>query len=290
MAHAQLGTVLRYVRGIAAARSTACQSDSALLRAFASHNDQAAFTQLVKRHGPLVGSIAVALVGIQGRGVETYDVASDSGETHDLGSGVELPPGVRKALEDYPVPSPAAAHAPEAAWVASVENGFVWGTLSRVDERTGKVRVVWRRQGSSVQYVAAGAGSVWALIGSRRGSRIARFTLAGRLLRVWRIAAAGRMAADRQGCWISTNRWLLHIDPTGRVHRVVRGRRPPAHEPRDRPLAAGAAETNRAAEDRPAGPPVGSPGPVAPASLLRQTATRSPRTAEAVGAPPAPGP
>jgi hypothetical protein len=109
-----------------------------------------------------------------------------------------------------------------AAWVASVENGYVWGTLSRIDERTGRVQVVWRRRSDSVQYVAAGAGSVWALIGSRRGSRIARFTLTGRLLRVWRIAAAGRMAADRQGCWVSTNRRLLRIDPAGRVHRVVR--------------------------------------------------------------------
>jgi choline-sulfatase len=43
--------------------------------------------------------------------VETYDVAADPGEQHDLGSGAALPPGVRKALEDYPVPSPAAAHA-----------------------------------------------------------------------------------------------------------------------------------------------------------------------------------
>src|SRR5919197_2561099 len=109
-----------------------------------------------------------------------------------------------------------------AAWVASVENGYVWGTLSRIDEQTGRVSVVWRRQGSSVQYVAAGAGSVWALIGSRKGSRIARFTLAGRLLRVWRIAGAGRMAADSRGCWVSTNRRLLHIDPAGRVHRVLR--------------------------------------------------------------------
>src|SRR5919198_264695 len=46
-----------------------------------------------------------------------------------------------------------------AAWVASVENGYVWGTLSRIDEQTGRVSVVWRRQGSSVQYV--GAGAVW---------------------------------------------------------------------------------------------------------------------------------
>jgi hypothetical protein len=109
-----------------------------------------------------------------------------------------------------------------AAWVASVENGYVWGTLTRIDRRTGRRRVVWRRQASSVQYVSNGAGSVWALIGSRRGAQIARFTPAGRLLRVWRIAGAGRMVADGAGCWVSTDRWLLRIDPAGRVHRVVR--------------------------------------------------------------------
>src|ERR671931_2655214 len=111
-----------------------------------------------------------------------------------------------------------------AAWVASVENGYVWGTLSRIGLETGKVRVVWRRRESSVQYVVAGAGSVWTLLGSRKGMRIARFTLAGRLLRVWRIAGAGRIAADRAGCWISTDHWLVQIDRAGRVHRVVRAR------------------------------------------------------------------
>jgi hypothetical protein len=110
------------------------------------------------------------------------------------------------------------------AWIASVENGYVWGTLSRIDLRTGKVRVVWRRRESSVQYVAAGAGSVWTLIGSRKGMRIARFTLSGRLLGVWRVAGAGRIAADQQGCWISTDHWLVQIDPRGQVHRVVRAR------------------------------------------------------------------
>ncbi len=43
--------------------------------------------------------------------VETYDVAADPAEAHDLGSGAALPAGVRKALEDYPVPSPATARA-----------------------------------------------------------------------------------------------------------------------------------------------------------------------------------
>jgi hypothetical protein len=121
----------------------------------------------------------------------------------------------------YPLSVALAGHA---AWVASVENGYVWGTLSRIDLTTGKVRVVWRRRGSSVQYVAAGADSVWTLIGSRKGMRVARFTLTGRLLRVWRIADAGRIAADQEGCWISADHRLVQIDRRGRVHTIVRAR------------------------------------------------------------------
>jgi hypothetical protein len=30
------------------------------------------------------------------------------------------------------------------------------------------------------------------------------------------------MAADQTGCWISTGTWLLHIETSGRVRRVVR--------------------------------------------------------------------
>jgi hypothetical protein len=108
-----------------------------------------------------------------------------------------------------------------AAWVASVEGGYVWGTLSRIDVRTGKVRVIWRKPHSSVQYVAAGDGRIWTLIGSAGGTKIARFGLNGRLERVWTIRDAGRMAADSSGCWISTTGRLLHIDTGGRLHRVL---------------------------------------------------------------------
>jgi tetratricopeptide (TPR) repeat protein len=45
--------------------------------------------------------------------VETYDLSTDPAEAHDLGSGAALPAGVRKALDDYPVPSPATARAAE---------------------------------------------------------------------------------------------------------------------------------------------------------------------------------
>ncbi|MGH3009867.1 MAG: hypothetical protein ACRDLM_10760 [Gaiellaceae bacterium] len=115
-----------------------------------------------------------------------------------------------------------------AAWVGSVEGGFIDGTLSRIDTRTGKVRILWRKQQSSVQYVAAGAGSVWALIGfnstdgRRVAMKVARFNTDGRLMRVWTVPRdAGRMAADSSGCWISSNGALLHIDASGRLHRAL---------------------------------------------------------------------
>ena len=44
--------------------------------------------------------------------LETYDLEADPAEARDLGSGVALPAGTRKAMEDYPVPSPDVARAP----------------------------------------------------------------------------------------------------------------------------------------------------------------------------------
>jgi choline-sulfatase len=45
--------------------------------------------------------------------LEVYEVLSDPSEAHDLGSGANLASSVRKRLEEYPVPSPAAARAPD---------------------------------------------------------------------------------------------------------------------------------------------------------------------------------
>ena len=44
--------------------------------------------------------------------IEGYDLTTDPGETRNLGSAVNLSSSVRKALEDYPVPSPDVARAP----------------------------------------------------------------------------------------------------------------------------------------------------------------------------------
>jgi arylsulfatase A-like enzyme/Tfp pilus assembly protein PilF len=42
---------------------------------------------------------------IQTRALEVYDLSSDPSETKNLGSGAEIPAAMRKALDDYPVPS-----------------------------------------------------------------------------------------------------------------------------------------------------------------------------------------
>jgi choline-sulfatase len=44
---------------------------------------------------------------------EVYDVIADPAETKNLGAGSNLSAALRKALDDYPVPSPEAARAPE---------------------------------------------------------------------------------------------------------------------------------------------------------------------------------
>ncbi len=45
---------------------------------------------------------------------EVYDLRTDPGESRNLGSGANVPAAMRKALDDYPVPSPEAARIPEA--------------------------------------------------------------------------------------------------------------------------------------------------------------------------------
>ncbi|HEX5474069.1 MAG TPA: sulfatase-like hydrolase/transferase [Vicinamibacterales bacterium] len=45
--------------------------------------------------------------------VEVYDVVADPGETHDLGRSARLAPIVQTTLDEYPVPSPEAARAPD---------------------------------------------------------------------------------------------------------------------------------------------------------------------------------
>lgn len=44
---------------------------------------------------------------------EVFDIVADPGERRDSGAGGNVPPGIRKALDDYPVPVPGASRAPE---------------------------------------------------------------------------------------------------------------------------------------------------------------------------------
>jgi arylsulfatase A-like enzyme/Flp pilus assembly protein TadD len=62
---------------------------------------------------PQVMAVAGRFKTILAGRLETYDLHADPLEKKDLGSGVALPPGMRKALEEYPAPSPDVARAPE---------------------------------------------------------------------------------------------------------------------------------------------------------------------------------
>jgi choline-sulfatase len=62
---------------------------------------------------PQVMAIEGRLKAIVAGKTEAYDVIADPAEQKDLGSGANLSAALRKALDDYPVPSPEAARAPE---------------------------------------------------------------------------------------------------------------------------------------------------------------------------------
>jgi hypothetical protein len=106
-----------------------------------------------------------------------------------------------------------------AAWVASVESGYGSGTVTRIDETTGRARVLLRRNWSA-QKIAVAGGSVWVLLGSRGPYRVARFDLAGRLRALVAVGRdAGWLTADERGAWVCCRgRTLLRVDRAGRVH------------------------------------------------------------------------
>jgi hypothetical protein len=176
----------------------------------------------------LLALAALAAVPAARAGGDFVDLAANTARVWFVGERGVLELDARSGRPLY-APQPVAAAYPQsvalaggAAWVAGVENGFVDGTLTRIDPGTRRMRVVWREPDGSVLYVAAGRASVWAMIGAPGGTRIVRFALDGHVLGTWRVAAAGRMAADAEGCWISTNGRLLQIDDAGRLHLVVR--------------------------------------------------------------------
>ncbi|MEW5980875.1 MAG: sulfatase-like hydrolase/transferase [Acidobacteriota bacterium] len=61
----------------------------------------------------VMGVVGTKKAIVAGR-TEVYDVLADPAERGDLGSATALPAALRTALDDYPVPSPESARAPEA--------------------------------------------------------------------------------------------------------------------------------------------------------------------------------
>lgn len=70
---------------------------------------------------------------------EIFDVVADPGETRNLGAGGHIPPAIRQAIDDYPVPVPGAARAPETLSAEAQRNlaslGYVSATAAPVVRR-----------------------------------------------------------------------------------------------------------------------------------------------------------
>jgi choline-sulfatase len=62
---------------------------------------------------PQVMAVDGRVKAIEAGKLETYDLVSDPLEAHNLGAGTSLPPGMRKAIDEYPAPSPSAARTPD---------------------------------------------------------------------------------------------------------------------------------------------------------------------------------
>jgi RNA polymerase sigma factor (sigma-70 family) len=63
MADAPVGSVLRHLRGLAGGASVAAASDRELLERFCARRDEAAFAQLLRRHGPMVLHVGRRVLG-----------------------------------------------------------------------------------------------------------------------------------------------------------------------------------------------------------------------------------
>jgi hypothetical protein len=111
-----------------------------------------------------------------------------------------------------------------AAWVAAVENGFTAGALTRIDLATGRTSTRLRLESGPVFAVAAGRGTVWALVGPTSHAQVTRVDpRSGRRAGLVRgTVQPSSLAADASGVWIAdAGGRLLHARSGARRARTV---------------------------------------------------------------------
>lgn len=85
---------------------------------------------------PQVMAVQGTLKAIFAGKLETYDLANDPKEQKNLGAGTSLPADMRKALDEYPIPTPGATPTPEGLSDEARRNlaslGYVSGTATPV--------------------------------------------------------------------------------------------------------------------------------------------------------------
>jgi hypothetical protein len=160
--------------------------------------------------------LAPAIASAGGVPVQVVPVGSTLWTVSDEGL-LAVDPASGRVVARPATPYPYAiriATGPGRLWVASVENGYRSGAVSRIDGRTHRVSTRLRLPRQGVYDVCAAGSFAWAIVGRSYGRRIVRFAESGgrprfvapRLEPAW-------CAADADGAWVSAqDARLLHID------------------------------------------------------------------------------
>jgi hypothetical protein len=168
----------------------------------------------------MVGAIAVLAAPVARGGgvpVELAPVGSTIWTISNAGLvAVDARTGAVRARPLTPYPYAIAVAAGEGAvWVASVENGFVSGAVTRIDAQTGRKVTRLRLPHGAVYGVCAAGDSAWAITGPSSRRRVVRVDARGGRSR---FVATRRQpawcAADAAGVWFTTGEGrLVRVDP-----------------------------------------------------------------------------
>ncbi|HEX6700029.1 MAG TPA: hypothetical protein VF101_04795, partial [Gaiellaceae bacterium] len=166
----------------------------------------------------LVAAVAVLLVPAVARAggvpVQVVAVGSTLWTVSDEGLlAVDPVSGriVARPATPYPYAVRIAAGA-GALWVASVENGYGSGAVTRIDGRTRRAVTPLRLPRQGVYDVCASGSRAWAIVGRSSGRRVAVLGDGPNRI-VTPPAEPAWCAADTAGAWISTEHGrLLHFD------------------------------------------------------------------------------
>jgi RNA polymerase sigma factor (sigma-70 family) len=194
MSNVSLRAAVRHIRNLAADQHAQCLSDRDLLAAFVAWNDQGAFTQILKRHGPMVLSVCRRLLHQEQDAEDAFQAAflvlarkaagirkRESlgswlhGVAYHMASDIRKTSARRRQHENTPTPSRCV---PDPAWAVAWEEvqAILDGEIERLPPRYREPFVLCCLENKSCAEAAR-------LLGQKEGTISSRLTRAREKLR-----------------------------------------------------------------------------------------------------------